>query len=152
MPRTERLALLAALAAGLIDPAFACTVSATSVAFGTYDTLTPAPDDSTGSIQLVCHPNVHAPVVSLGTGAAGTYSPRHMTGATDLLPYNLYTSAARSVIWGDGTGGSATVTLTTSIVNRGIRTYDQPIHGRIPAQQVVDSGAYSDTLFVTVTF
>jgi spore coat protein U-like protein len=29
---------------------------------------------------------------------------------------------------------------------------DHPIFGRIPAQQAVDTGTYSDTILVTLTF
>jgi spore coat protein U-like protein len=152
MPRIRR-AILAALGALAVPAAGqACTVSATGVAFGTYDSITPAPDDGVGSVTLVCHPNVHSAVVQLGTGLSGSYAPRRMRNGANTLGYNLYTSVARNIVWGNGSGGTATVTLSDGIVSAGIRTFDRPIYGRIPAGQAVAMGTYTDTIVVTVIF
>lgn len=154
MRQIEHLAVALLLAGAAMSgaPAAACTVSATGVAFGTYDILSPAPDDSTGSIEVACHPSIHGPIVALGSGGSGSFAPREMTGIGGDLPYNLYTSAARTIVWGDGTAGTSTVTLIGGIVNSGTRRFMRPVHGRIPPQQPVGFGAYSDTLFVTVSF
>jgi spore coat protein U-like protein len=67
---------------------------------------------------------------------------------TELLNYNLFTNAARTTIWGDGTAG-------TSRVSRNLRR-NQPVnltvYGRIPAGQDVRIGSYSETLTVTITY
>jgi spore coat protein U-like protein len=155
MPRID-FRLLAALLAGWAlvraDPAGACTVSATGVAFGAYDPMSPAPDDSAGDVTLVCHPSVHGPVVALGAGIAGLLSPRAMSSGAATLDYNLYTSAAYSLVWGDGVGGSATVTLSGGTVSAGQRTFTRTIYGRIPPGQQVPAGTYTDTIMVTVIF
>jgi spore coat protein U-like protein len=83
-----------------------------------------------------------------GTGADPTAgaSGRKMTGpASALLGYNLYQDSGFSQAWGSsgafllsGTGTGTQATLT--------------VFGRIPAQQVVAAGSFSDTINVTVTF
>jgi len=152
MRRTSILAAAAMTAWLAAPPAHACTVSATGVAFGAYDTLSAAPDDGTGSIVLVCHPNVHAPSVELDAGLSGLFSPRRMNSGAAALDYNLYTSATRLIVWGNGLGGSVAVTLTGGGVTAGQRTFERTIYGRIPAGQSVPAGTYGDTIVVTVVF
>lgn len=153
MRRIEGLGLVSALALMMAPThAGACTVSATGVAFGTYDTLSAAPDDSAGAVLVECHPSEHVPTVAISTGGSGSFADRRMSGGADSLAYNLYTSAARNLVWGDGSAGTAIVTLVGGIVNAGRRRFNQPIYGRIPARQAVDAGTYSDTLFVTLSF
>jgi spore coat protein U-like protein len=154
MRRAElRFALAALLAAGFAAPAgAACTVSVTGVAFGAYDTLSGSPDDSTGTISATCLIIDDAPDVEIDSGNAPNFSPRRMDNGGSHLNYNLYTSASRTIVWGDGTGGTqrAALTLTgTFLIWRG---YSRTIYGRIPAGQNVSAGAYGDTLVVTMTF
>lgn len=122
----------------------ACTVSTTSVAFGVYSPTSPTALAGYGSVRLDCHPS-DSPVIAIGAGNSGSFALRRMSNGVSNLNYNLYTSAAMSLVWGDGTGGSVTVSapkkVSTSIV-----------YGRIPAGQNVSAGAYSDTLIVTVSF
>lgn len=157
MRRTRHAALAAALAgAGLQAPtaAGACTVTATGVAFGTYNPGSATPDDGTGSIRVVCHPNEHGPEVALSAGLWGSYATRRMRnlGAGSNLNYNLYTSVAHNVVWGNGTGGTATVTLSGGTVSGGDRTFNRTIYGRVPTAQHVPAGTYVDLIMVTVTF
>lgn len=148
------LSVAAALAAalGAAGPAEACTVTATPVAFGMYDSLSPVPLDGVGAVTLRCHPNIHTPQVEASQGSSGNFAVRTMTKGGELLNYNLYTSAARLIVLGDGTGGSSTITAGDGIVTAGTRTIDVPIYGRVFPLQSVGEGTYGDTLFVTVTF
>jgi spore coat protein U-like protein len=151
MPRASYF--VAALALGLASsPAGACTISAVGVAFGAYNPQSAANDDGTGTVNLACPPSVMAPIVALSKGGSPTYSPRRMTGGAFTLTYNLYTTAARTTVWGDGTGGTVTVTLTGGTVSGGVRNFSRTIYGRAPGSQNVGAGAYSDTITLTVTF
>lgn len=38
-----------------------------------------------------------------------SFSSRYMLSGANRLYYNMYTDAARTVVWGDGTAGSSTV-------------------------------------------
>ena len=155
MRRTEgRLLLAAVLLAGLVvgGRAEACTISATGVTFGAYDPRAAGADDGVGSIDIACHPSDGSATVALGTGSSGSYLARRMSGAAAQIDYNLYTTSARNIVWGDGSGGTATVTLTNGSVSAGRRRFSADIFGRIPALQNVGAGTYSDTIVVTVTF
>ena len=144
--RVAALCALAAAAACLAAPAGACTVSTTSVAFGTYNPNSTTALDGTGAVNLNCPSNVkQGPVISISTGNSGSYAERRMNSGANVLRYNLYTSAARTTVWGNGTSGTARVTAP-------IRQSSTPVHGRISAGQNVRAGTYTDTLTVTVTF
>lgn len=130
-----------------------CTVTATGVSFGTYDPLSPSSDDASGSVRVRCTLLLALNgsfTVDLSTGSSGSYAGRTMRNGATVLPYNLYTNAARTQIWGNGTGSSARVTRTFAgllVVDRTI-----PVYGRILPRQNVRSGPYSDTIVVTVTY
>lgn len=151
--RRASFAALAMLAGACgASPAAACTVSATGVAFGNYDPQSPSPRDSTGSIELSCHPSEQGPVVALGAGLSGLLGPRQLRNGAATLDYNLYANAAHSLVWGSGAGGSVTITLSGGNVSAGQRIFSRTIYGRISAGQNVPAGTYSDTIVVTVIF
>lgn len=128
--------------------AASCTVRATQVKFGNYDPLKAASLKRTSQITVNCK-GAGTFVVALNTGDSGSYNPRYMlSGSTsDQLDYNLYTDPARSIIWGDGSGGSQTVSQPFN--NNRVRVN---VYAQIPAQQDISPGAYSDTINVIVTF
>jgi len=147
-----RLVALPIAAQFALTPASACTVSTTGVAFGNYDPLGAAPDDSVGTIRLECHPSDHEADVAIGAGLSGSFSPRQMSNGAARLNYNLYTNVGRTIVWGDGTGGSVVQTLTGGTVSAGVRRFTATVYARIPAGQNVAFGSYGDTLIATVTF
>ena len=151
MPRIDRL-LIAAAAMLASTPAFgACTASTTAVSFGTYDTLSPANDDSTGVVLADCNAGERNLVVSINGGSSGSIAARTLRNGAVVLNYNLYTTAARNIIFGDGVTGS---TVLMNFVNSagGVRHYDATVYGRIPPLQPVGAGLYTDTVTVTITF
>jgi spore coat protein U-like protein len=135
-------ALLAACAAAPAKAA-ECAVIPVGVAFGAYDPFSPADLETVGTIRLECDAVVNA-TISLGTGA-GDYAQRRMENGQSALGYNLFTSSQRIVVWGDGTGGSSPVSVSTQAA-------DFAIYGTVPARQNVTTGTYADTIVVTVTF
>jgi spore coat protein U-like protein len=127
--------------------------SAGNVAFGSYNPLSANPPlDSTGSFSIQCNYNPSRNVtISIGTSLySGGFNPRKMknSGSADLLNYNLYTTSARTVIWGDGTQGTSTV---SQVCLRNV-VYPFTIYGRVPASQDVGVGTYSDQVVITITF
>ncbi|MCX7982833.1 MAG: spore coat U domain-containing protein [Syntrophales bacterium] len=127
----------------------ACTVSTTGIAFGNYSPIDITPVDSQGIITITCNTNERTTTAIGPSPNSGGFNPRKMkqTGGSELLNYNLYTDASRSTIWGDGTGGTRTVTQR---VNR--TTVNLTVYGRIPAGQDVSVGQYSDILVITVNY
>jgi spore coat protein U-like protein len=125
-----------------------CRVTATAVRFGNYNPLNVAALNRTGRIIVNCT-GAGTFTAALSTGNSGSYAPRYMlSGATgDQLDYNLYTNAARTIIWGDGTGGSQIVSRAFN--NNRVRL---TVYARIPAQQNIAAGSYRDSIKVTVSF
>ena len=144
---------------GFDAQALDCTVSATGVAFGVYDTASTAPTDSAGNVSVRCTHLGGGAVktnysITLSTGTSGAYTQRRLRAGSSFLGYNLFTDATRLQVWGNGTGGS-TLVAGSLLVNPGnfvINEVSHPIYGRIPAQQAADTGSYSDTILVTLTF
>jgi len=147
MHRLPGLSLLLLLGLACCRPALAanCSVSATGVAFGLYDTSSATPRDGVGDIAVKCD-LLTAYSVSLSTGS-GSYADRRMTTPGGTLGYNLYTDLLRLLVWGDGSFG----TLAAAGVGT-VGTAHLPVYGRIPAQQNVGVGSYSDNVTVTVTY
>ncbi len=126
-----------------------CTVSSvTGLDFGAYSSFDTSPSDATGQFVFVCT-DVQEPVtIRLSSGTANSFTPRQMVLGTARLNYNLYIDAARTQIWGDGTGGSSLRTVTP--VNNAPTSLD--IFGRIPPRQFIPAGSYSDTITITIQF
>lgn len=149
--RRARIALAAILvvcAAGSAEAA-QCTVATTSVNFGTYDVFATSPNDSTGTVTLTCNGGARNVAITISNGSAVSYAFRFMNKGLELLLYNLYLDASRTVIWGDGSGGSE-----MEIVSNPVNNKDHPltIFARIPAGQDVSAGSYTDTVTVTVQY
>lgn len=141
---------------------FDCTVGSTGVEFGQYDPIAAAALDGSGQIVIDCRPNIPLVTVSLSTGGSDSYAARRMQSGANTLQYNLYTNAARTTVFGNGTGGSQTVLCITGVISlngcigsnpagAGRRAI-LPFYGRIPPDQNVAAGTYSDTLYVQIDF
>lgn len=124
-----------------------CSIAATTLDFGSQPGVITANVDSTNTISVTCT-NTTPWTVSLSTGSSAAFDPRTMTGPGGAtVDYNIYRDAARTEIWGDGTGGTFTVTGTG---NGG--TQPQTGYGRVPPQAAPTPGGYSDSITATVTF
>jgi len=154
------ISLLALPAAAATD----CVIDAVGAAgFGAYDgtqndgAMTTITGRCTNTPPPGTGPTIF-PVISLSPGLAASYAPRQMTSGASRLNYNLYTTAARTVVWGDGSGSTATVPayLAAFALNGNqTRAFNNPnltIYGRIPPNQTAATGLYADTITVTLTF
>jgi len=127
----------------------ACTISVTSVAFGSYDVFNASALDSSGTVTFNCNNQANHISISLGKGTSSTFAPRTMTKGSEALGYNLFLDAARTTIWGDGTSGTSVYTRNNppNSINLSV-----PIYGRVTAAQDVSAGSYSDTVLATINF
>jgi len=139
--------LLGATSAWAQSPS--CTISVTSVAFGSYSVFTTTADDSTGTITYTCNSTASNISIALNDGSSSTFSPRTMRKGSEILQYNLYRNAARTNIWGDGTGGTSLYTRANPPNNNSVSL---TIYGRIPALQDVSAGSYTDTVSAVINF
>jgi spore coat protein U-like protein len=152
LPGVVRGAIVAAGLAGLSAPAWSAAScafnSVVPVSFGVYDVLAASHNiNGVGSIAVKCQ-NGGPPtfVVSLSTGQSNSYASRVMKSGANSLNYNLYTSSGRTIVWGNGTGGSSTRTVARNA------TTTLGIFGTIPAEQDVAVGNYLDSITVAVYF
>ncbi len=127
-----------------------CTVNANNLAFGAFSG---ALIDLSSVIGVSCTAQTgYTIALNVGTGGGAYATGRTMAnGGGGTLSYNLYTTAARTTVWGDGTGSTGTVAGTgTGLAN----TVNHDVHGRLFAagNENAQSGSYSSTINVTVTY
>ena len=128
----------------------ACSLTSTTIVFGSYDIFSSTPLDSLGQVIFRCSNNDHNVSISLDKGGAPTFNPRRLLNGTSTLNYNLYLDAARTIIWGDGSGGTQNFFIgNPQPNNQDIRV---PLFGRIPAGQGASVGNYGDTVTATINF
>jgi spore coat protein U-like protein len=159
--RTVRasLALFLCTSAALrAAPIVNCTTTATSIAFGIYNPLNTVGTASTGTISVTCTATGSGTTnitvtASLSTGMSGSYTTRTMRSGVNALDYNIYLSPAYTQVFGNGTGGSYTVSegpITISAGQGG--SGSGTMYGYIPPLQNAVPGAYADVITLTVTY
>jgi spore coat protein U-like protein len=159
--RAERaaLALLAALTAGGAHAATTCNVAAQPVAFGSLSMPSASAYDGVGAVSVTCSATTLPLALitftaSLGTSTGSGSFTRALTRAGGgTLQYQLYRDTSRTQVWGDGSGGTHTAggTVLLLLLNQQATT-TLTVFGRIPAGQSPASGAYSDSVTVTVDY
>ena len=144
------IVLVLSVAAASRAEAASCTISVTTVVFGTYDVFSSIPVDSTGSIVYRCNGGADLIWITMSRGVnSDSYIPRAMAKGSEKLEYNLYRDSTRSVVWGNLTGGTSLYYDFDPPNNQNVTV---TIYGRIPAGQDVSAGNYSDTVQVEINF
>lgn len=125
----------------------ACLVTATPLAFGSYDIAGSAVNVSS-TVGVTCTGS-SSYTIALGTGggSGATFASRKMSFGSNTLNYSIYTDATRTTVWGDGTAGTSTVSGTGSL---GLVTHTA--YGSIPASQSANAGLYTDSVSVTLNY
>ena len=127
-----------------------CTISTAPVAFGAYDPVVAnaATDlNGTGTLTVACTKGASA-TIDLGNGNNLSGGSRRMSSGTDFLNYSLYKDAARTQVWGTGLAGGTTYTYNSaSKVATAVTVY-----GKVPQNQDVTVGAYSDVVLATINY
>jgi spore coat protein U-like protein len=147
-----RQVLCAAMVAFVSQTSLAATscrfTSVDPVSFGVYDIFSAQPNNNgVGSITIDCKGSGNDPFdVTLSTGQSHSYTTRTMRSGSNRLNYNLYTSADRIEVWGDGHGGSQLMTVRKN------KATTLSIFGQIPAGQDVSVGTYTDPIVASVNF
>lgn len=125
-----------------------CVVTATSLAFGTFDSVTNRFANSNVAVNCTAGTNFE---VALNDGLNGLdLNNRQMTGpGPQTLLYNLYSDLARSTVWN--------AINTQNGVGAGMATpVNFPVYGELLASlnqdRLLDEGAYSDTVTATITY
>jgi spore coat protein U-like protein len=121
----------------------ACDMTASDLDFGTHGFL--ATDvDAQSALTVTCS-NLAPYEIGLNEGVNGARLMQ--SGAGAQVGYELYTTAARTIVW-DDIGGTTVVSGTGT---GAAQTVD--VFGRVPAQTPAPAaGAYTDTVTATIQF
>jgi spore coat protein U-like protein len=129
-----------------------CSATATPLAFSAY---TPGGGAiaNNGTVSVKCTKNSpYTVALNGGATAGGTVAQRLMASGANTLQYNLYTTAAFTTVFGDGTGTSKTEAGTGA----GMGTATAfTVFGQLPdnaTNQAAVPGSYTDTITVTVSY
>jgi spore coat protein U-like protein len=139
----------AGLALGASRAEAACTLSASGVAFGSYNVFDTSPTDSTGSITYRCGNTDKNITITISRGSSPTFAPRTLKQGSEPLSYNLFRDSGYTLIWGDGSSGTSTYFNKNPANNQDIVL---PVYARVPAGQDVSLGSYTDSVVVTIEY
>ena len=96
--------ILAMLLFPTVAWAQSCSFGVSTMNFGSVDTLSGSPNNSTATLTVNCTGLLLTRILicpNLGTGSGGaTGATRHMLSGANLLNYQLYSDSGRSVVWG----------------------------------------------------
>ncbi|MDH3510401.1 MAG: spore coat U domain-containing protein [Gammaproteobacteria bacterium] len=147
------------------EPAWAarnCTLTVTSISFGTYTPGQTAPVNANGNVHVRCRgkPRAAQPpfyLLGLSAGNSGSFNPRRMQKSPgNILTYNVYLDPLHTTIWGDGSPGTSLIQQPFACGgcpgNSNKYDADHPAYGQTDAAQDPEPGYYSDNLIVTLIF
>jgi spore coat protein U-like protein len=121
----------------------ACSLSGGTLDFGQYISGQTNNVDVNGTINYVnCSGNLS---IALDGGTSGNIDARQMSQGASKLNYQLYRTAQRVSVWGSGADAQGVILI-------GTQSGSQTVYGRIPANQIVPPGTYTDTVNITMTF
>lgn len=128
-----------------------CTVSVSGVVFGTYTPLTATALLANGSVNIACSGinGNNAVTIDLSQGISGSYTTRTLTSGALALSYNLYSDAAYTQVWGNGTGGSVEQSVS---IRKQSPSAALTVYGAVAANQDPAPGSYGDTITVSVNY
>ncbi len=134
-----------------------CSVSVNPLDFGNYNPFSPSLINANGNITVTCGASLLGAIIAyqvdINAGNAGNFNPRYMTNGAYHMNYNIYTDAAYSLIWGDGTAGTNIVqnNFTLSLITQKVTNH--PFYARLFGGQTnVAAGNYADNLTISVIY
>ena len=120
-----------------------CSLVGGTLEFGVYESGQADDLDAQGTISYInCAGTL---TFELDGGQSGDVNNREMTSIDDELTYQLFRNSSRTAIFGQDSQAQQ-----LQLVQPLSGTID--VYGRIPGDQVVSVGDYSDTVNITLTF
>lgn len=123
-----------------------CNVSAQTLSFGSVGLLNNAVDASSTLTTTCTSTTPYNIGLNAGTGTGATVANRKMTNGAATINYSLYTTAARTTVWGN-TVGTDTIAGTGSGLGQ-----NYTVFGRVFVQTTPTPQTYNDTIIATVTY
>lgn len=133
-----------------------CSLSSSALTFPAYDPSSTSPTDGLGTVVVTCINNQPISVPSatrvqlrIGASANGTVTDRKMASNGDSLQYGICSDPGFNANWDNGlyAPSKSTGEMTLNVPKNVTFT----LYGRIPPQQNIRAGFYSDSLLLTVT-
>lgn len=133
-----------------------CIINANPLNFGEFDGSTDI-DDVESTISVRCS-NGTAFSVALNAGQNGSFTGRKMVNPLSTtgepLVYNLYTTGARDIVWGDDSGTTDKVGgFGAGMAAANAQTLR--VYGKLLASDnigAIDAGFYADVVTATITY
>jgi len=128
----------------------ACTIAAADLDMGTWDGTGNLNGASTITVKCT---NGTGYDVALNPGDNGsTEADRKLANGGELLAYNLYSDAARSLVWGDDAGTNTVPGTGTGMANANAQ--DIRVYARVQLAdlQAAKPGTYIDSVMATITY
>lgn len=135
-----------------------CSIDANDLAFGEIQLQNETSTDAQSTLEVSCTRTTPY-TVALSSGAnaeGGGVSNRAMVATvgdtTERLTYQLYLDAARTSVWGDGSGTNSSVKQGTGNGLLLASPQQLTVYGRVQAGQDVPPATYTDTVTATITY
>lgn len=128
-----------------------CSITAGSLAFGAYDTLTAGQVDGQATVSVACTKGAVASITlgqgqNPGGGSSDAAPVRRMASGVSFLSYALFSDTTRLVTWGNtALTGQAYIALSSAVTQL-------TVYGRIAASQDVPAGSFTDVVVATISF
>jgi spore coat protein U-like protein len=127
----------------------ACLVTANLLNFGPYSPTASTALTGQTTINVNCTSgSPFTAALNVGSGG-GAFTGRTLLSGSNTLTYNLYTNAALTQVWGDGTGSTLTVAGTGSGL---LTSTPLTVYGSIPISQDKPVGTYTSLITVTISY
>jgi len=128
-----------------------CTITFNNINHGTVTTLAADNDAASAGDNITCSfADSYSIALNVGTGG-GTYATRTLANGANTLNFNVYSDAARTKVWGDGSDASAAA--LTGVSTGGGTADPLTVYSRVFGSQTgKPEGTYSSTITATATF
>jgi spore coat protein U-like protein len=133
-----------------------CTINAATLDFGSNPgtNLLASNVDATASLSVTCTSG--SPYsIGMDNGANASSGQRRMkNGTTNFINYNLFTDSLRTAPWTTASSNTVCTTTNSCVLGTGTgASQSVTIYGRVPiVASAPASGAYTDTVVMTVTY
>lgn len=125
--------------------ATSCAVTAADLAFGVYDAASATDTAATSTISITC--SLLTPyTISLDSGGYAAGAVRRMGSGAARLSYEIYRDVTMTNVF-----GTVAAVLGIAGVGTGFAV-PHTIYGKVPKNQAVAPGSYSDQITVTVDY
>ena len=149
------LAMAAPASASCVGVKCSCSVNGNAISFGAYVPTASGDIKVAADISVTCKAFVLGVIsyeIHLGPGVYGSVTDRKMSNGSSLLSYNIYTNTGRTIIWGNGTGGTGMMSDSYLLLLGASRTETVSMYGKLVAGQNVSAGSYSDIIVASVIY